>query len=87
MPPENICFPPYVSAFPGPPLRLAYGMAVGGFHSFVKVDRRQLPQLAHGITINGKSQVAGGYLDFERTHQFQQMRQIARNMSLKRKSP
>jgi hypothetical protein len=88
MPPENICFPPYMSAFPGPPLRLrAYGMAVGGFHAFVKIDAQQLPEPAHGATINGKRQAAGGYLEFERTHQFQHMRQIARNMSLKRKVP
>jgi hypothetical protein len=84
IPPENICFPPYLSVFPGVPLRLrAYGMAVGGFHAFVKVDSRSLPSVAHELTINGKMHVTGGYLEFEGTQQFQRAKQIARNMKVK----
>jgi hypothetical protein len=82
MPPENICFTPYASHFP--PLRLkAHGMAVSGFHAFVKLDRQPLPHLSHMATVNGKSEVNGGYLQLEATQQFQRLRQIAKQMSLK----
>jgi hypothetical protein len=84
MPPENVCFPPYVSRFP--PFRLkAYGMAVSGFHAFVKLDRQSLPHLAYMATVNGKSEVTGGYLQLEATHQFQGLLQIAQNIG--RKAP
>jgi|SRR5271166_314704 len=83
MRPENICFPPYKTYFPGwRPLR-AYGLAVAGFHAVIKIDGRPIPPEAHMATINGKSEVNGGYLVFEETHQFQRMRQIAKNMALK----
>lgn len=83
MPAENVCFPPYASKFS--PFRHlnAYGMAISGVQAFVKLDRQPLPASYHAITINGKYEVNGGYLDLEKTHQFQLLRQTARNMNLK----
>lgn len=86
IPAENICFPPYVSRYPGlPPWQAlnACGVAVGGVHAFVKVDSCPLPAPLRALTINGKSDAVGGYLDFESTHQFRRMVQIAQNMARK----
>ena len=88
IPPENICFTPYASAFPGQPHRIcAYGVAVAGFHAFIKLDDQGLPPEMHALTINGKTELTGGYLQFEDTHQFQRTLQIARNMGLKPARP
>jgi hypothetical protein len=86
MPPENVCFPPYVSEFPPSGLN-AYGVAVSGFHAFVKLDRRPLSHESHMTTINGKSEVTGGYLLLEATHQFQRLLQIAGNIGRREHSP
>jgi len=83
MPPDNVCFVPYASAFPPFQHLKAYGIAVAGFHAFVKVDRQPLPLLSRALTINGKSEITGGYLDLEKTHQFRELRRIANNMSAK----
>jgi hypothetical protein len=84
IPPENICFTPYASAFPGQPGRIrAYGIAVAGFHAFVKLDNQSLTPEARAISINGKTETTGGFLQLEDTHQFRRMLQIARNMGLK----
>jgi hypothetical protein len=87
IPPENVCFPPYASKFP--PFRHldAYGMAVAGLHAFVKLDPQPLAYSSHLITINGKDEANGGYLDLEKTEQFRRMRMIAKNMSLKPSPP
>ena len=88
IPPENICFTPYASAFPGQPNRIcAYGIAVAGFHAFVKLDKQSLAPEARALSINGKTEITGGYLQFENTHQFRRMLQIARNMGLNRPKP
>jgi len=87
IPPENVCFPPYRSAFPPSGHLFAYGMAIAGLHAFVKLDRRPLPAHFHAATINGKREISGGYLELEETHQFQRMRQIAKNMALKPSYP
>jgi len=58
-------------------------MAVAGLHAFVKLDRQPLPPLSHALTINGKHEISGGYLELEKTHQFQRLRQIAKNMGVK----
>ncbi|HUB14529.1 MAG TPA: hypothetical protein VMB34_21445 [Acetobacteraceae bacterium] len=84
IPSENVCFVPYPTAFPGNPVRLeAYGVAVSGFHAFVKLDTQPLASELHQVTINGKRNIVGGYLRLEETEQFQKMRAMARNMSLK----
>ena len=86
IPAENICFTPYVSEFPGLNAglrRKAYGIAVSGFHAFIKIDAQPLPCPLHQVTINGKDIVHGGYLEFENTHQFKRMLTIANNMNLK----
>jgi hypothetical protein len=88
IPPENICFTPYDSAFPGQPGRIrAYGIAVAGFHAFVKLDNRSLAPEARALSINGKTEITGGYLQFEDTHQSRRTLQIARNMGLKPPDP
>jgi hypothetical protein len=85
IPPENVCFVPYRTAFPGNPVRLeAYGVAVAGFHAFVKLETQPLSSELHQVTINGKPDIVGGYVRLEETEQFQKMRAMARNMSLKR---
>jgi hypothetical protein len=84
VPSENICFIPNSTAFPGDQTRLnAYGVAISGFHAFVKLDSQPLSRDLHQVTINGKHDIAGGYLQLEKAQQFQQMRKIARNMRLK----
>ena len=87
IPPENVCFPPYVSKFPPSGHLHAYGMAVAGLHAWVKLDHQPLPCLAHLTTINGKHEAKGGYLELEQTSQFQHMLKIAENMSLKPSPP
>jgi hypothetical protein len=87
IPPDNVCFPPYKSFFPGTDRIRAYGLAVGGFHALVKVDGRRLPRDFYAATINGKSEVLGGYLELEKSHQFRVMLQIVKNMSLRPGSP
>ncbi|MDR3514712.1 MAG: hypothetical protein P4M00_02770 [Azospirillaceae bacterium] len=90
MPPENICFPPYLSEFPGLSgglRRRTYGIAVAGFHAFVKIDARPLPYPVPEITVNRKDIIQGGYLEFENTHQFRRLVEIANNMSLKPRRP
>ena len=85
IPPQNICFPPYASAYPGQPDgSRAYGIAVAGFHAFVKLDDKSLAPGGRELSINGKREIVGGHLQFENTEQFRRMRQIARNMSQKR---
>jgi hypothetical protein len=82
--PENICFVPYRSKFPAPSAHLnGYGIAVAGLLAFVKVDGQRLAPQWHETTINGKSVIHGGYLDFEQTNQFQAMLTIVRNMGMK----
>jgi hypothetical protein len=84
IPSENVCFVPYPTAFPGSSARLeAYGVAVAGFHAFVKLDIQPLSPELHQVTINGKRDIVGGYLQLEETEQFQKMRAMAHNMSLK----
>jgi len=89
MRPENICFPPYASKFPMPPSLHgvpslnAYGIAVAGFQAFVKLDDRPLPPMGHALTINGKAEITGGYIEFETTEQFRRMLQVANNMAQK----
>jgi hypothetical protein len=84
VPAENVCFLPYSTTFPCDQVRLeAYGVAVSGFHAFVKLDPRPLSWDLHQVTINRKCDIAGGYLELEQTQQFQQMRKMAHNMSLK----
>jgi len=87
IPAENVCFPPYASAFPPFKNLKAYGMAVSGFHAFVKLDSQSVPQAWHSTTINGKHEINGGYLQLESTEQFRRLRQVARNMSLDRGPP
>jgi hypothetical protein len=80
IPPERICFIPYVTKFQ--PTRCnAYGLAIGGLHAFVKVDSRPLPDSVSSVAINGRSTILGGTLEFESTKQFAQMQRIARNMA------
>jgi hypothetical protein len=82
IPPENICFAPYKSKFP--PFRFAaYSMAISGFHAFIKLDRQPLPRSHVGLTINGKEEICGGYLELEKTKQFQTMRRMVNNMGIK----
>jgi hypothetical protein len=61
----------------------AYGIAVAGFHAFVKIDNRLLAPDARALTINGNTEITGGYLQLENTHQFRRTLQIVRNMGLK----
>jgi hypothetical protein len=86
IPAENICFTPYHSEFPGLNAgmrRKAYGIAVSGFHAFIKVDAQPLPYPLRQVTINGKDVIHGGYLEFENTHQFKRMLMITNNMNRK----
>lgn len=86
IPPENICAAPYKTLYPGLDEKLrrnAYGIALAGFQAFIKVDAQPLPFPLHQITINGKGEINGGYLNFEGTHQFRRMHKVAKNMGLK----
>lgn len=87
IPPENICFTPYASKFPPSKHLNAYAMAISGLHAFVKLDRQPLPYSCNLVTINGKDEVNGGYLELEQTNQFQCMRKIAKNMNVKPSPP
>jgi hypothetical protein len=87
IPPENVCFTPYISKFPPFKHLNAYGMAVAGLHAFIKLDRQPLPSLSQLVTINGKHEANGGYLQLEETDQFQNMQKVAGNMSLKPSHP
>jgi hypothetical protein len=80
--PENICLPPYATDFPilSSGRRRAYSMSVAGFQVLVKVDSQPLPGLVHNITINGKSEITGGYVEFEQTKQFDGFVRIAKNI-------
>jgi hypothetical protein len=81
IPPENICFPPYASAFPGQPNRMcAYGIAVAGLHAVVKLDSQPLAPKVWPSMINGKIGIVGGYMQFEDTNQYPVMLQVAHNM-------
>lgn len=85
IPPENVCFMPYPTAFPGSSIRHeAYGVAVAGLHAFIKVDSAPLSPEFHQITINGKQDVVGAYLQLEQTEQFKWMMAMAHNMTPKR---
>jgi hypothetical protein len=77
---ENICFPPYASAFHGSTGN-AYGMAIAGFQAFVKIDGPPLDAPMQGLTINGKTNITGGTLQFEDTEQYRRSVQIACNMA------
>jgi len=68
IPAENICFPPYASAFFGSTYN-AYGQPLA------------VPYQA--LTINGKTDITGGYLQFENTEQYRRLVQIAGNMARK----
>jgi hypothetical protein len=88
--PEQLCFAPYQTKFPVPPslhgpsrLR-AWAMAVAGFQAVVKLDSQSLPCEAHNLTINGKSDIKGGYVEFEGSDQLPQAVHIPKNMHLKR---
>jgi hypothetical protein len=82
IPPENVCFAPYKTKFP--PYRFtAYAMAISGFHVFIKLDRQPLTNEAAAITINGKHEICGGYLELEKTRQFQTMQRMVSNMAIK----
>jgi hypothetical protein len=82
MPAENICFPPYASAFFGSTGN-AYGMAIGGFQAFVKMDGPPLDAAFQALAINGKSDIMGGTIQFEDTEQYRRSVQIAGNMARK----
>jgi hypothetical protein len=91
--PDQICFAPYATRFPVPPsmhgpsrLR-AWCLTLAGFYVFVKLDSRPLPQASHNITINSKTEIQGGYVDFESSDQLPQAIQIANNMHLRRRPP
>jgi hypothetical protein len=80
IPAENICFPPYVSAFFGSTGN-AYGLAIGGFQAFVKVDGPRLAAPYPALTINGKTDITGGTIQFEGTEQYRRSVQIAGNIA------
>jgi len=82
IPAENICFPPYASAFFGSTCN-AYGMAIGGFQAFVKIDGPPLAAPFQELTINGKTDITGGYIQYENTEQYRRSVQIAANIALK----
>jgi hypothetical protein len=79
---DKICLPPFKSPFVDGHLE-AYSISVGGFRAFVKVDPRPVPTALLPMIINGKSEITGGYLDFENTPEFTAMRAIVENMQQK----
>jgi hypothetical protein len=83
--PEQICLPPFTSPF------LAgldgYSVAPGGFRALVKVDSRPLPAELEQMIINGKTEITGGFLEFETTHEFAAMRSLVQDMPKRPKPP
>jgi hypothetical protein len=79
---DEICLPPFKSPFIGGKLE-AYSIALGGFRALVKVDATLLPPELTPLTINGKSEITGGYLDFEATQEFGAIREIVEKMQQK----
>jgi hypothetical protein len=79
---QDIVLLPFKSPFVDGTLD-AYSVSMGGFRAFVKVDERSLPRRFRPMMINGKSEIIGGYLYFEKTQEFRATRAIAQNMSEK----
>lgn len=86
IPAENICFPPYASTYPLLGCA-AYGMAVGGFQAFVKIDGPPLSAPMQALTINGKTDIMCGTIKYEDTEQYRRSVQIADNMALRPSRP
>lgn len=85
---RNICVTPFRSPFPwsGPRLR-AWNVVVGGFRALIKVDSQRLPLELPSPLVNGRSEIIGGYLDWEETHEYQGMLRILGNMALRAERP